>query len=305
MDLSVIIVTRNNENEIGPCLEAVFGASAGLSVETFVVDNGSEDKTKETIEVVLRRAQDDKVNNNVGVSESKPAVKTVWNDKNLGFAAAVNQGIAQSAGDCVLLLNPDSVADPYAFRKTVEYMRAHPGVGVMGAKIMNEDGSVQPSVRRFPTFIDQAVILAKMHNFFPQAVAGYFCEGFDYGKEQEVDQVRGAFFAISRMLLDKIGPLDQKNFFIWFEEVDYCRRAKDAGFKVAYAPFAAAVHGGGASFGRELSVKKQRWFNHSMINYFRKHGTAGDVFVLWMLSVLSLPLAAGVQLLKIKPRKYV
>jgi len=106
-------------------------------------------------------------------------------------------------------------------------------------------------------------------------------------------------------LLDKIGPLDAKNFFIWFEEVDYCRRAKDDGFKVMYVPSSVARHAGGASFAQELSAQKQRWLNRSMRNYFRKHGTALDVIVVTLLSPVSLGLAYLVQRFKIKPRKYV
>jgi GT2 family glycosyltransferase len=117
--------------------------------------------------------------------------------------------------------------------------------------------------------------------------------------------VRGAYYFITRDLVNKIGLFDAKNFFIWFEEVDYCKRAKEAGFKVMYVPRAVALHAGGASFGQEKSIKKQLWLNRSMRNYFRKHGTALDVIVVSIISVVSLLLAVGVQVFKIKPKKYV
>jgi GT2 family glycosyltransferase len=295
MDLSIVIVTWNNEREIGPCLRSVFSCAEGLKCEVYVVDNSSSDGTRKVIETAV----------DPGVRRDDVKIKTIWNDKNTGFAAAVNQGIQQSTGEYVLLLNPDTELMPGCLQPMLRYLRSHSDVGVSGGKILNTDGTLQGSVRRFPTAWDQAVILLKMHNFFPKIVAKYFCEGFNYDVEQEVDQVRGAYFWVSRKLLDKIGPLDAKNFFIWFEEVDYCRRAKDAGFKVMYVPSSVARHEGGASFAQEPSLQKQRWLNKSMRNYFRKHGTALDVIVVTLLSPVSLGLACLVQRFKIKPRKYV
>jgi GT2 family glycosyltransferase len=236
---------------------------------------------------------------------SRLNLKTIWNDKNMGFAAAVNQGIKESKGEFVLLLNPDTELRPGSLQTMFGYLRNRREVGVAGGKILNSDGSLQPSVRRFPTAWDQAVILLKMHNFFPKIVAKYFCEGLNYDVEQEVDQVRGAYFWVSRKLIEKIGVLDAKSFFIWFEEVDYCRRAWDAGFKVMYLPSSVALHAGGASFNQEPSFQKQRWLNRSMRNYFRKHGTALDVMVATLLSPVSLALSYGVGRFKIKPKKYV
>jgi len=286
MDLSIVIVTWNSEKEIGPCLRSVFSHSEGLATETIVIDNHSSDNTKNVL------------------AEFKN-IKIISNQKNLGFAAAVNQGIAEAKGDFVLLLNPDSAIKSDSLNKMVAYLRSHRDVGVAGGKVTNFDGTIQPSVRRFPTVLDQAIILTKLHNFFPKIVSKYFCNEFDYNLEQEVDQVRGAYYFVSRDLINKIGMLDAKNFFIWFEEVDYCRRAKNAGYKVAYVPSSVALHEGGASFGQALSLKKQRWLNASMRNYFRKHGTALDVLVLSLLSPVSLLLAFIVQKLKIKPKKYV
>ncbi len=286
MELSIIIVTYNNEREIGRCLRSVFAHSEGLETEVFVIDNASSDKTRE----ILANTKD---------------IKVILNNKNLGFAAAVNQGIEKSFGDNILLLNPDTELQLGSLSAMVKYLHDRPEVGIAGGKALNRDGSIQPSVRRFPTLGDQLVIYSKLYRFFPKLVSKYLCAGFDYAKEQEVDQVRGACFFVTRDLLNKIGPLDAKSFFIWFEEVDYCRRAKDAGFKVMYVPSSIVVHDGGASFGQMKSLKKQLWLNRSMRNYFRKHGTAFDVLMVVLLAPVSLLLAAGVQAFKIKPKKYV
>ena len=296
MDLSIIIVAWNNEKEIGRVLRSVFGCLQGLKAELFVIDNASADGTRAAIGTVL----DSHLYGNDNV-----AIKTIWNPDNKGFAAAVNQGLTQSSGEFVLLLNPDAELVPGALRSIVEYLRRHREVGIAGGKLLNFDGSLQRSVRRFPTWKDQAVILLKWHNFFPRLVARYFASDLDYEKEQEVDQVRGAFFFVSRELIDKIGPLDDRGFFIWFEEVDYCRRAKNSGFKVMYLPFALCRHEGGTSFAKQLSFKKQRWLNRSMYNYFKKHGNARDQAVVALLAPLSLALAYLAEKANIRPRRYV
>ena len=295
MDLSIVIVTWNNEHEIGPCLRSVFSCAEGLKCEVYVVDNASTDGTHEVIETAV----------DPGVRLDDVKITTIWNDKNMGFAAAVDQGLAESKGEFVLLLNPDTVVKPGSLKTMVKYLRDHPDVGIAGGKVLNTDGTIQPSIRRFPSSWDQAVILLKMHNFFPKAVAGYFCDDFNYEVEQGVDQLRGAYFWVSRKLIEKIGNLDAKNFFNWFEEVDYCFRAHSAGYKVMYVPSSSATHTGGASFGQALSLAKQRWFNRSLRNYFKKHGTALDVIVVTVLSPVSLCLAYMVQRFKIKPKKYV
>jgi len=298
MDLSVIIVTWNNEKDIGRCLRSVFACAAGLEMEVVLVDNGSKDGTKGVI--------DDCV---AGIPRLTPRndvkIKTIFNPENRGFAAANNQGLAIAKGDFVLLLNSDTELVPGALETTARYMREHPEAGIAGCRLLNFDGSLQPSVRRFPTWRDQSVILLKLHNFFPKLVARYMAEDFDYGKEQEADQVRGAYFCLSRKLFEKIGPLDERGFFNWFEEVDYCRRAKNSGFKVMYLPSAQCRHAGGASFNQQLSLTKQRWLTGSMKNYFRKHGTFADRLAVGMLVPLSLALAWGVEKARIRPRKYV
>jgi len=327
MDLSIVIVTWNSAKEIGACLRSVFACADGLACEVFIVDNASSDGTREVIEDASGFVIPSHQTRDLNVSNSAPRflasdkstitarnderatgglnIKTIWNDRNLGFAAAVNQGIEKSTGEYVLLLNPDTELTPGCLQTMLQYLKSHSDVGVAGGKILNADGTLQPSVRRFPTAWDQAAILLKLHNFFPKIVAKYFCEGFDYDAEQAVDQVRGAYFWISRKSIETIGPLDSKNFFIWFEEVDYCRRAQDAGFKVMYVPSSVAKHEGGASFGQEVPLVKQRWINKSMRRYFKKHGTALDSIVVAALSPLSLVLAGLVQRFKIKPKKYV
>lgn len=294
MDLSIIIVTWQNEKQIGRCLRSVASCAEGLKIEVLVIDNASTDRTRSETEKALAEIAGENI-----------ATEAIWNAENRGFAAANNQGLALAKGRGVLLLNPDTELVAGALADSVAYMDAHAEAGIVGCKLLNFDGSLQPSVRRFPAWRDQAVILLKMHNFFPSLVSRYMAADFDYEKEQEAEQVRGAFFLVSRALIDKIGTLDARNFFNWFEEVDYCRRAKNSGFKVMYLPSALCRHEGGASFNQHLSFRKQRWLNASLRRYFRKHGTLADRFVAAALSPFSLALSWCVGIAKIKPRKYV
>jgi N-acetylglucosaminyl-diphospho-decaprenol L-rhamnosyltransferase len=291
MDLSVIIVTWQNGKEIGPCLRSVFACADGLKIEVFVIDNGSHDSTRNAIQDAVREVK------NI-------SVKTIWNDENMGFAAAVNQGMKLSAGDFVLLLNPDTQLISGSLQTMINYLRMRSDIGIAGGKVLNPNGRVQPSVRRFPRSSDQVMILTKLYRFFPKLVSSYFCDGFDYEKEQEVDQVRGAYFWVSRKLINKIGNLDEKSFFCWFEEVDYCFLAKEAGFKVMYVPSSVATHVGGASFNQEPSLQKQRWLNRSMRNYFKKRKKYFAWIIISVLSPFSFALAALTQIFKIKPKNY-
>ncbi len=254
MNLSVIIVSWNVRERLRTCLASLFRETKDLNWEIFVIDNDSKDGSAEM------------------VLNDFPDVQLIVNKKNLGFAAASNQGIKKARGEFILLLNPDTELKENSFAKTVEYMRSHPEVGILGPRILNFDGSLQPSVRRFPTLISQILIILKIPHLWPSLapIKYYLAADFDYEKEANVDQVMGACLLFSRNLLNKIGLLDDK-FFIWFEEVDFCQRARNAGFKVRYAPVTSITHWGGESFAQEMTLKKQKMISQSMAYYFKKH----------------------------------
>jgi GT2 family glycosyltransferase len=180
-------------------------------------------------------------------------------------------------------------------------MRAHPEVGVCGPRLLNSDRTRQESVRRYPTFCSQALVMLKLHHALKNvgSLKRYFWTDFDYSKEQAVDQVMGAAFMIRGDVLEDIGALDE-DYFIWFEEVDYCRRANRAGYKVLYTPRAEIVHHGGESFAQAFGPLKQRIYNRSMRIYMRKHHGRWPWFGLLLLHPLSMALAWGVHLLKRK-----
>ncbi len=248
MQVSIIIVSWNVKDLLQKCVESIQQYSSNISYEIIVVDNASTDGTAEMI-------------------QQFPEVTYIQNNTNAGFAKANNQGITQAQGEYILLLNPDTEFTENTIEQCIG--RFDGTVGVIGCQLHNPDGSIQLSVRRFPTFLSQLAILFKIHKIFPFVLHNYLAKDFDYTKEAEVDQVMGAFMCIPKKVLDTVGLLDE-DFFIWFEEVDLCRRIKQAGFTILYYPDTSIIHHGGTSFAQQMTLKKQWWFFRSALRYFLK-----------------------------------
>ncbi len=159
--------------------------------------------------------------------------------------------------------------------------------------LLNRDASVQASVRRFPDWRSQVLILLKMKNIMPQQkwLANYLIPNFDYQSVTEVDQIMGAAMIIRRSTFDKIGLLDQK-YFVWFEEVDFCQRAKKHGLSIKFVPDFSVTHYGGASFEQAPTVAKQLIFNRSMMRYFAKHQPWWQLVILALVLPINLLLTA-------------
>ena len=252
IDLSIVIVSWNVVDLLKKCLTSIFMHQNDLAIEVFVVDNASKDEALEM------------------VKKEFPSVKLIVNEKNHGFARANNQAIKQSRGKYVLLLNPDTEIQENALKNTLDYMEKDETIGITGCRLLYPDKTIQLSVRRFPTLYAMFIIMLKIHNFFPELVDEYYALDFDYYQAGDVDQLMGAFFMIRRQLIEDVGLLDEK-FFYWYEEVDYCRRAKKANWRVAYFPGAEVVHYGSESFKQVLTLKRQKVLNASILHYFRKH----------------------------------
>lgn len=271
IDLSIIIVSWNSQEWISRCLKSIFAQTSDVSFEVIVVDNASEDKT---VQVIMN---------------SFPQVSVLANVSNRGFAAAVNRGMIAAKGKYVCWLNPDTEIQDRALEQLVALMEQDESIGVCAPQLHNQDGSTQASVRRFPTWKDQSLILLKLHGIWPDAnaISRYLARDFDYTRQQDVDQVMGACMMVRRRLIDAIGSLDNR-FFIWFEEVDFCYRTKtETAFRVVYAPFAHVLHLGGDSFEKVAPGKKQRWYRQSLRRYMQKRRFWGTVLLLWILTPAS------------------
>lgn len=201
-----------------------------------------------------------------------PQVKLIINDYNAGFAAANNRALRLACGEVCLLLNPDMLVLPGALTAAHRTLMGDKTIGVLGIRLVGPFGRPIPSVRRFPDFASQLAVLFKLGRMFPWLLRRYLCVGFDHSASQDVDQVRGSFFAFRRDLLGTVGFLDD-DYFIWFEEVDYCARVRRAGLRVRYLAEASACDLVGRSAAAVPHWWKQAVFTGSMATYFLEHGT--------------------------------
>jgi len=250
-DLAVIIVNWNVRDILLQNLHTLFEGNRDARFEVIVIDNASSDGSVDA------------------VKEAFPNIHVIENTTNRGFAAAVNQGLKKLTAKNVLLLNPDMRVEPGALREIIQFLNTNPGVGVLSGKLLDEKGRAMHHTRRFPTLLTQLAVLIKLPHLFPQVLHKYHGKDLDLEKEQSVDSVRGSFFAISDKALQRVGHFDE-DFFIWFEEVDYCRRAKEAGLDVRYVPSIVARDLIGRSFAKKNVYWKQKQFTASMIRYFEK-----------------------------------
>jgi len=227
-DVSVVVVTYDALPWIERCLESVAG------VPTVVVDNGSRDGT---VEVVRERF---------------PTVR-VLESENRGLGAGWNLGIGATEGRYVLILNADAWLLDGALERLVEFADSRPGAAVVGPRLLNPDGTLQRSVRGFPTLWRLATEYLFLRKLAPRSLAlnAFYAGGFDHDEVHEAEFVMGACMLVRREATEEVGLLDE-DFFLFSEETDWCYRFRRAGWQVLFFPGAECVHVGGASHGGRL-----------------------------------------------------
>ncbi len=251
--IAIVIVTFNSDQVIGPCLDSCLAAGAP---EIIVVDNASEDRTCAEV----RR---------------RPGVALIENDRNLGFAAAANQGIAAAGRPLALLLNPDT--ELLGGLKALAGGCEQPGVGAACGLLVGFDGSPQTgfNIRRLPSALTLVFENLGLNRFWPANPVNrrYRCEDLDVQKPAIVEQPAGAFLLVRRETWRLIGGFDESFHPVWFEDVDFCKRVLEAGFTIQYVPSAKARHLGGHSL-RHLSFAcRQVYWYASLLKYASKHLT--------------------------------
>ncbi|RJO59256.1 glycosyltransferase family 2 protein [Candidatus Parcubacteria bacterium] len=279
-ELAVIIVSWRVKTQLRDCLESIYAlAEPQQPGEVFVVDNHSNDGTNEMLKADFRQ------------------VKLIANQENLGFAKANNHALAQTQKPFIFFLNPDTKVTEGAFARMLQVFERHERAGIVGPKLLNPDNSLQKSVRNLPTPLALVAIFLKMRFWWPNfpPLKKYLQIDFDYDREQSVGQVMGAAFLVRRKVFEEIGNLDEK-FWIWFEEVDFCMRAKNADWETWYTPEAKIFHTGGESFSRQSSFRKQRQWFASVLKYSQKHFNYFSTFCLFVFGVFSLLGTGTVQL---------
>jgi GT2 family glycosyltransferase len=253
IDLSIITISHNHQKYLERCLTPLVQPSAALQVEIFVVDNVSGDNTTGF------------------VRERFPQVKLIVNDVRRGFSANSNLAIRQSSGRYVMLLNPDTESSLDALSRMVNFMDNHLQVGVCGPQLRFPDNTIQLSCRAFPTWKSVLVRRTPLRIFLRDSSFNrqHLLADRDHNVIQEVDWLLGAAFMIRRETLDDVGLLDER-YFLYVEDIDYCWRARQKGWKVFYMPEAVIIH-------HHLAVSdKKFWSTYtyyhfvSMLHYFIK-----------------------------------
>ena len=276
MDLSIIIVSWRVKDKLRENLQALFSSELNFSFEVFVVDNNSSDGSVEMIK------------------NEFPKVKLIANHDNLGFAKANNQAIKEAIGNYILLLNPDMLVQADTLDKALTWAKNNEQATVSGFKLLNDQGEIIKQVRKFPKLCDQLMIILKIPHLFPAVLNNYIPINFDYEKVAKVDSVRGAFFLINVNNYQKLSgqkPLLDERYFIWFEEVDFCREVYHLGGEVWYSPAASCLDYVGASFSQVKRGQTQKYFRNSMLAYFNKWEKKGSYLILkiaWSLIGLFL-----------------
>jgi GT2 family glycosyltransferase len=254
MQLSIIIVCWNVRDELLNCLRSIFANPPGCVYEIIVIDNASSDGTVDA------------------VNRQFPAVKLIANNENRGFAAANNQGIEVAHGRYIFFLNPDTVLKNNSIDILLDYMEHNTDVGACSPRLLFEDGRIQKTVRRFPSYTGalHRHTFFKVLGIFKPAYNKWLMKDFSYNQIAEVEQVIGAALMVRKEVLDNVGPMDEKNFFMYYEEVDLCYRIKQAEWRVMFVPDAEIVHLAGRSSG-QVPVEKTIMAMTSLLRFFKKH----------------------------------
>ena len=255
--VDVVVVCWNDKEKIATALDSVFAlpevAHDGGFAEVVVSDNGSTDGSRE----FLRERYGERV-------------RILENGTNLGFAAACNRAFAVTRSPYVFLLNPDAELRSGALELIVRFMTAHPRCGIAGSRIYNYDGTIQESCGEFDTWTGAFLRSSAWGEWpvFRRFANGQTLRAWGHSDERRVDLAIGAALCLRRRLIESIGPFDER-FFLYHEEVDFAKRAAQAGFETWYVPASEAVHEGMGSARGQYNVEKRK--QTSRRKYWLKH----------------------------------
>jgi len=249
-DLSVVIVNWNTRDLLAQCLQSVYDTAGELQIEVIVVDNASADGS---VEMVQSRF---------------PQVRLIRNTENVGFTRANNQALAICKGRYALLLNSDAVVLPGSLMTLVRFADAHSKAGIVGARLLNPDGSFQASFTDFPTLWREFLMLSGLGRLLHGR--WYPSRGPRQSQQTvQADYVEGACLLVRREAMDEVGVFDE-GYFMYAEEVDWCYRMKQAGWEVWFLAQAPIIHYGGGS-SRQRRTRSEAELYRSRIRFFHKH----------------------------------
>jgi GT2 family glycosyltransferase len=267
-DVTIIIVTWNSRDDLPGCLGSIGAAARSVRCEVIVVDNQSTDGTVAFVE------------------SSHPEVRLLVNRENRGFAAANNQALRIARSRYLLLLNPDTVLQDSAIDRLVHCLDTHPAASAVGPTVLNSDGSLQRTGVTFPSTWNILVEGLLLDHLFPRsALFGGHRRLFDDPRRlRTVDYVQGSCLMVRSAALERAGVLDE-DFFMYFEETDWCYRLTQAGGRVLLCPDAAVVHFGGEQTSH-YGDRRLVYYHRGLLLFYRKHCSTRDAVLLRLVLLL-------------------
>ncbi|HAV63648.1 MAG TPA: glycosyltransferase family 2 protein [Verrucomicrobiales bacterium] len=279
--VSIIIVTFNTRELTLSAVQSVFDSGGAFVWDVIVVDNGSRDGTE------------------AAVKERFPGVKYISSERNLGFARANNLGAREAVGEWILLLNSDARLKPDSVARAIGYLREHAECGVLGAQLLNEDGTRQNSIANHPTLATELLSKSLLRRLAPEKYPG---KEHRFKQPVEVESVIGAFLLTPRRVWEAIGGLDER-FFFFLEETDFCLNVMRRGWSIVHHPDVEVWHGQGGS-ARQVAIPARIEYWRSRYQYFAKNHPPGAMRWLkiglcirlvlnWLLNALAVLLTLG------------
>lgn len=268
MNLSIIIVSWNTKELLAQCLASLARHPLSTAHETIVVDNGSHDGSPQL------------------VAAQYPHVQLIENPDNRGFSRANNQAIRRAQGKYILLLNPDTEVHAHALDRLVQFLEENPEAGAVGARILNPDGTLQHSCSPAPTLRNEWLHLFHLDRERRQGMANWSTD-----TPRQVETLLGACLMFRRQIIEQIGMLDE-GYFMYSEEVDFCYRLRQAGWRLYWLPQATVIHYGGQST-QQIATEMFMQLYQNKLRYFRKHRgrLGGWTYKLILLSASIMRLA--------------
>jgi GT2 family glycosyltransferase len=261
MDISIIIVNLNTKRLLIECLASIYETVRNLSVEIWLVDNGSTDGSVET------------------VKQHYPGVNVIQNIKNLGFAAANNKAFEKMKGRYGLLLNTDTILKKGAVETLFDFMEKNPDAGMACGQLLNPDGSKQNSIANFPGLPSLLLNETLLRILLP---GRYPSKRKEYKNPIEVESCIGACLIVRKKVMGHVGFLDE-NYFFFFEETDWAKRIKQSGWKIYFVPSARIVHLQGQSVGH--NIKSRILYYTSRYTYFKKWHPDHYPMIRWIIFI--------------------
>jgi len=274
VDISVIIVNYNTKDYLLNCISSIFLSDFVGNLEVIVIDNNSSDNSIKNLKPLNNK------------------IKIISNKFNYGFSKSINMGLLEAKGKYICIANPDITVAPECLNSLYRHMEDNLDLSCVSPKILNSDGSFQISCRRsFPTITNSMFKVTGVDKFLPnnKVVGDYNLLYLNPDKTHNVDVISGAFMFLRRKLIERVGYFDER-FFMYGEDIDYCRRIYKAGGKISYFPLAKIVHYKGQS-AKSAPYKAIYEFHNSMIKYYLKYQDdyrfwrINKVFIILLISI--------------------